>query len=156
MKNLFADGPCEQLQVIAEARLGKIFSPFEVDFEDNIQLDRAIACLRELSPADSAKVLKTWLNGRRFRSPTWCCTVGWRGFWSFRPTWCYTVGAWCGPGRQLTGSGVCLPLAPISLSKPPYLRLIVALLVRGSWRHHAGSCTPVSYTHLTLPTKMIV
>ena len=51
------------MHAIAERRLTKLFAPYELDFQHNINLPSCFAVLKELRASDSAEVLKTWLNG---------------------------------------------------------------------------------------------
>ena len=63
MNHIFPDNDVAQLTVILEDRLSKLFDPCELDFEHSIDLVACLKTLRGLSASDSAKVLKTWLNG---------------------------------------------------------------------------------------------
>ena len=44
-------------------RLTKVFRPFELDFQNDINLDVALGMLKNLKTSDSSKFIKTWLNG---------------------------------------------------------------------------------------------
>ena len=52
-----------QLGDILQQRLTKLFHPFELDFEDRIDVVSILDLLSQLRSSDSLKILKTWLNG---------------------------------------------------------------------------------------------
>ena len=63
MKHVFPDTNELELKVLVVKRLTNMFHPFEIEFEQDVDLGLCFAGLSELRPGDSAKVLKTWLNG---------------------------------------------------------------------------------------------
>ena len=63
MKHLFKKEGGENLSELVRERLQILFNPYTLDFDHEINLDLCFAGLSELKPGDSAKVIKTWLNG---------------------------------------------------------------------------------------------
>ena len=63
MKELFPITEQNQLKLLVQERLSKVFRPFTIDFESNSDLDVAFGILKQLKSSDSMKVIKTWLNG---------------------------------------------------------------------------------------------
>ncbi len=56
MKDVFKTDGTLQLKELAKERLVKIFDPYDLDFDDQINIDTALDELKALNPSDSAKV----------------------------------------------------------------------------------------------------
>ena len=63
MQEVYRDSPSAHICTLMQRRLVLMFAPFEVDFDDNVNLNVACGMLSHLRPNDSLKIIKTWLNG---------------------------------------------------------------------------------------------
>ena len=63
MEHVLCENDASSLKLLIRDRLTKIFDPYQLDFEGNIDLDECIKIMGTLNPSAMARVLKTWTNG---------------------------------------------------------------------------------------------
>ena len=51
------------LKSLLSKRIQILLQPYDIDMDNEVQLDQAIQILQSLKGSDAAKILKTWLNG---------------------------------------------------------------------------------------------
>ena len=62
-KEVFSDEQEDQLSTLVQRRITKIFAPFQIDFDNVVNLEQVFSLLVQIQPFDALKVVKTLLNG---------------------------------------------------------------------------------------------
>jgi len=81
MEEVFPDSDSNQLRAMVEERCLKMFSPFVIDVERDLDLHGALSMLKDINGSMALRILKTWLNGwatshRMSETPVLDCLLG--------------------------------------------------------------------------------
>ena len=84
MNHIFLYDETTSIEGLIESRLTKMFHPYDLDFEQVLDIGASLKDLKKLETNGVSKVLKTWLNGwitsyRMHEDILMNCLLGCRG-----------------------------------------------------------------------------